>query len=107
MHPLSLQVAVEEVEEPKVEGQQVLIGLCDSVLTSNRVFSAIILLKPIPTPSMTASKHAQPIAEFLAAFIPPRTASAPPVKNPAMTIPSYSLAISHVSTLAERRQTRP
>lgn len=34
---------------------------------------------------MTASRHAQPIAEFRAAFIPPRTASAPPVKNPAIT----------------------
>jgi hypothetical protein len=34
---------------------------------------------------MTANKHAHPIAEFLAAFKPPLTASAPPVKNPAMT----------------------
>lgn len=54
--------------------------------TSNRVFSAIILWKPIPTPSMTASKQAHAIAEFRAAFMPPRTASAPPVKNPAMTV---------------------
>jgi hypothetical protein len=53
--------------------------------TSNRVFSAIILWKPIPTPSITASRHAHPIAEFLAAFAPPRMARAPPVKKPAMT----------------------
>lgn len=51
---------------------------------SNLVFSAIILWKPIPTPSMTASKIAQPIAPFLTALGPPRTASAPPVKNPAI-----------------------
>jgi hypothetical protein len=54
--------------------------------TSSLVFSAIILWNPIPTPSITASKHAQPIAEFLAAFAPPLIASAPPVKNPAMTV---------------------
>jgi hypothetical protein len=36
--------------------------------TSNRVFSAIILWNPIPTPSITASKHAHPIAEFRAAL---------------------------------------
>lgn len=53
--------------------------------TSNRVFSAIILWNPIPTPSITASRQAHPIAEFLAALYPPRTASAPPVKNPAIT----------------------
>jgi len=52
--------------------------------TSNRVFSAIILWNPIPTPSITASRQAHPIAEFLAALYPPRTARAPPVKNPAM-----------------------
>lgn len=51
---------------------------------SNLVFSAIILWKPIPTPSMTASRIAHPIAPFLTARGPPRTASAPPVKNPAM-----------------------
>ncbi len=54
--------------------------------TSNLVFSAIILWKPIPTPSITASKHAHPIAEFLAALYPPRIANAPPVKKPAITI---------------------
>jgi hypothetical protein len=57
-----------------------------TIPTSNRVFSAIILWKPIPTPSMTANRQAHAIAEFRAAFIPPRTASAPPVKNPAMTV---------------------
>jgi hypothetical protein len=55
-------------------------------LTSNFVFSAIILWNPIPTPSMTASRQAHPIAEFLAALYPPRTASEPPVKNPAITV---------------------
>lgn len=55
-------------------------------LTSKRVFSAIILWNPIPTPSITAKKQAHIIAEFLAAFIPPRTARAPPVKNPAITV---------------------
>jgi hypothetical protein len=58
-------------------------------LTSSRVFSAIILWMPMPTPSITASKHAHPIAEFRAAFIPPLTARAPPVKNPAMTIRTH------------------
>jgi len=52
--------------------------------TSSRVFSAIILWNPIPTPSITANKHAHPIAEFLAALYPPLMASAPPVKNPAI-----------------------
>lgn len=51
---------------------------------SSLVLSAIILCIPIPTPSMTANNTAQPIAEFLAALNPPRTASEPPVKNPAM-----------------------
>jgi hypothetical protein len=66
--------------------------------TSSRVFSAIILWKPIPTPSITASKHAHPMAEFLAALYPPLIASAPPVKNPAMTIhQSASTSPSHNS----------
>jgi len=51
---------------------------------SSLVLSAIILWIPIPTPSMTARSTAHPIAEFLAALNPPRTASDPPVKNPAM-----------------------
>lgn len=76
-----------------VEGVAVADGMCQfislkkrfCILTSNLVFSAIILWNPIPTPSMTANKQAHPIAEFLAAFKPPLTASAPPVKKPAMT----------------------
>jgi hypothetical protein len=73
--------------------------------TSNLVFSAIILWNPIPTPSITASKHAHPIAEFRAAFAPPLIASAPPVKNPAMTIAfcqSGSIAsnLSNISSVA-------
>lgn len=55
------------------------------VQTSSLVLSAIILWNPIPTPSITANKHAHPIAEFRAAFAPPRIAKDPPVKNPAMT----------------------
>jgi len=57
------------------------------VRTSSRVFSAIIRWNPIPTPSITASKHAHPIAEFRAALYPPLIANAPPVKNPAITVP--------------------
>jgi len=45
---------------------------------------AVTLFNPIPTPSMTASRHAHPIALFLAALTPPLTARAPPVKNPAI-----------------------
>jgi hypothetical protein len=52
--------------------------------SSNRVFSAIILWKPMPTPSITAKRMAQPMAPFLIALGPPRTAKAPPVKKPAM-----------------------
>lgn len=62
--------------------------------TSSRVFSAIILWNPIPTPSITANKHAHPIAEFRAAFAPPLIASAPPVKKPAMTVPFYQHSIT-------------
>ena len=51
---------------------------------SSFVFSAIILWKPMPTPSMTASRTAQPMAPLRMALGPPRTASAPPVKKPAM-----------------------
>lgn len=68
----------------------VVAGLKDHVrlgLTSNLVFSAIILWNPIPTPSITARKHAHMIAEFRAAFIPPLIASAPPVRKPAITGP--------------------
>lgn len=54
--------------------------------TSSRVFSAISLWKPMPTPSMTASRTAHPIALLRAALTPPRTAREPPVKKPAITI---------------------
>jgi hypothetical protein len=37
----------------------------------------------IPTPSKTANKHAQPIAEFRMDLKPPLTAKVPPVQNPA------------------------
>lgn len=83
-HFLMVVVAVVEAEEQCVSW--VSLREAWSFLTSNLVFSAIILWNPIPTPSITASKHAHPIAEFLAAFSPPLTAKAPPVKNPAMTI---------------------
>lgn len=42
------------------------------------VFSAIILWKPIPTPSMTARRMAQPMAPLRMARAPPRTAKDPP-----------------------------
>ena len=56
-----------------------------NIRTSSRVFSAITLCIPIPTPSITANKIAHPIAEFLAALNPPRIANEPPVRNPAPT----------------------
>ena len=56
-----------------------------SIRTSSRVFSAITLCIPIPTPSITAKRIAHPIAEFLAALNPPRIANEPPVRNPAPT----------------------
>lgn len=79
---------MEEVEEVVVPWEEISKSIKgkNGAPTSSRVFSAIILWKPIPTPSITASKHAHPIAEFLAALYPPLIASAPPVKNPAMTI---------------------
>ena len=52
--------------------------------SSNRVFSAIIRWKPMPTPSITARRIAHPIAPFRIALGPPRVANAPPVKKPAM-----------------------
>ena len=52
---------------------------------SNFVFcSAIILWNPIPTPSITASRIAHPMAPFAIARPPPRTASAAPVIPPAV-----------------------
>ncbi|CAD6583109.1 MAG: hypothetical protein ASARMPRED_001227 [Alectoria sarmentosa] len=62
-----------------------------SMRTSSRVFSAIILCIPIPTPSITANNIAQPIAEFLAALNPPRIANEPPVKKPAPTSPPSAI----------------
>jgi hypothetical protein len=52
--------------------------------SSSLVFSAIIRPNAMPTPSMTASKTAHPIALLRMAFAPPRTASAPPVMKPPM-----------------------
>lgn len=46
------------------------------------MFSAIILWKPIPTPSMTARRMAQPMAPFRMARAPPRTARDPPCSKP-------------------------
>lgn len=54
--------------------------------TSSFVAPANIFWKPMPTPSMTASRIAQLIAPFLAALYPPRMASAPPVKKPAICL---------------------
>ena len=54
--------------------------------TSSLVLSAIILWNPMPTPSMTAKRHPQAIAELKAARRPPLMARAPPVKNPAITM---------------------
>lgn len=55
----------------------------DRELTSSFVLPAIILPIPIPTPSMTASNIAQPIAPFRTARGPPLTARHPPVTKPA------------------------
>lgn len=49
---------------------------------SSLVFSAIMRPKAMPTPSITASRTAHPMALFLIAFAPPRIASAPPVRKP-------------------------
>ena len=54
-----------------------------SKLTSSFVLPAIIFWNPMPTPSITASNTAHPIAPFLAARTPPRIARDPPVMNPA------------------------
>lgn len=58
------------------------------------------LWNPIPTPSITASSTAQPIAEFRAAFTPPRTARLPPVKKPAMTVKTTHECISGFRVVA-------
>ena len=69
-------------------------GEDEKIRTSSRVFSAITLCIPIPTPSITANKIAHPIAEFLAALNPPRIANEPPVRNPAPTRPPPSASFS-------------
>jgi hypothetical protein len=51
---------------------------------SNLVFSAIIRWKPMPTPSITARRIAQPMAPLRTALNPPLIARLPPVKPPAM-----------------------
>ena len=67
-----------------------------NIRTSSRVFSAIILCIPIPTPSITANRIAHPMAEFLAALNPPRIANEPPVRNPAPTrTPSAFESLGH------------
>lgn len=60
------------------------LASCGGGGTSSLVLSAIILLNPIPTPSMTAKSIAQDIAPFRIDRTPPRTARDPPVKNPAI-----------------------
>lgn len=55
-------------------------------LTSSFVAPANIFWNPMPTPSMTASRMAQLMAPFLAALYPPRIASEPPVKKPAICV---------------------
>lgn len=77
-----LKMTLMLTEIPPIEN----VAQTSKSLTSSFVFSAIILWKPIPTPSMTAKKHAHMMAEFRAALTPPRTARQPPVKKPAMTV---------------------
>ena len=48
------------------------------------MLSAIMRLKPIETPSMTARRMAHDIAPLRMERYPPRTAREPPVKKPAM-----------------------
>ena len=48
------------------------------------MFSAVIRLNPMLTPSMTARRMAHDMAPLRMALAPPRTAREPPVKNPAM-----------------------
>ena len=63
-----------------------IVGTRRRRLTSSLVFSAIILWIPIPTPSITASRIAQPIAELREALNPPRTAREPPWIEPESAI---------------------
>lgn len=64
--------------------QAIAVGWGGGAGGSSLVFSAIMRLKAIPTPSITARRTAQPIALLRIAFAPPRTARAPPVKKPPM-----------------------
>ena len=72
----------------------------EKIRTSSRVFSAMTLCIPIPTPSITANRIAHPIAEFLAALKPPRIAKEPPVRNPAPTMPPTRVSLIHQGTSA-------
>lgn len=88
----------QEPSAQKEEGEEARFGIelvgCSQMMmfalwqednrTSSFVLSAIILWKPIPTPSMTARKTAHMMAELRAALTPPRTAREPPVKKPAI-----------------------
>ena len=76
---------------PPLSPEPIPVGSCGAWFgggggISSRVFSANIRCRPIPTPSMTARSTAHPIAELRAARTPPRTASEPPVRKPAMTV---------------------
>lgn len=66
----------------------------------------IIRCNPMPTPSITASSTAQPIAEFRAAFTPPRTAREPPVMKPAITVCCQSLMLIPLLTPASPCRSR-
>ena len=64
--------------------QTLIYTLCGCGGCCAAVSGAIILLIPIPTPSITANRMPQVIAAFLAAFHPPLMANDPPVRNPAV-----------------------
>jgi hypothetical protein len=83
--PVSALPAVGEAENRMLAQLQHRRGAASS-LTSSFVLPAIIFWNPMPTPSITASSTAQPIAPFRICLGPPRTASAPPVKKPAMML---------------------
>lgn len=74
---------------------------------SSRVFSAIIRWKAMPTPSITANRIAHPIAPFRMARGPPRTASAPPVKPPAMMAFQGSSFLRTPLTAQSKEEKRP
>lgn len=75
---------VVSVSTARIDEQRMLsISSRGRQLTSNFVLPANIFWNPMPTPSMTASNTAHPMAPFLAARKPPRIARDPPVRNPA------------------------